>query len=251
MKHLAKKYFGSENPVGKTLLRNNGAVFNVTGVLDEIPENSHLKFDFLVSFQTYEKIIGKSLISNNWLDNGYDTYFVLKENTNLEQLNKKLEKYDKAHEGHNWSFHLQPMADIHFNRQIEGTGNQGTLFIFITIGIFILIIAGFNYMNLFIAHYRAHTKDIGIRRVLGVTRTQLAIQFLGESFLLVLLSFLFSFVIIWMVLPWFSNFIGEKLDIKAVFAYKVLIVSVCTMCLMTLIAGIYLALYLSGLKIID
>ncbi len=246
----AVKYFGESDPVGKVMAMNNGTVFNVTGVLKEIPENSHLKFNFLVSFQTLEAMNGESLVSNNWLNNGYRTYLVLHENSNIQKLDAKLKKYDiDGFNGKKWSFHLQPLADIHFNRQIKGTGDKGTLFIFISVGFFILFIAGFNYMNLYIAHYRARTKNIGIRKVSGATRTQLIAQFLSESFLLVFISYLASLLLVWLVLPLFDNFIDEELDFGSLLNYKLLITGFGVVFLMALIAGAYPAFYLSGLRI--
>jgi len=249
---MAKKYFGEENPIGKTLEDKDGVAYQVTGITENVPENSHLKFDFLISFQTLESLNGRSLISENWLNNSYDTYLVLNKNTNLKELDKKLRKYDV--EGFNdkmWSFHLQPLTDIHFNRQISGTGNKGTLFIFISVGIFILLIAGFNYMNLYIAHYRARTKNVGIERVSGATRTQLIFQFLTETFLLVLISFITSIIVVALVLPFFNDFVGEQLLFSSLWNYKIIGISFCVVFFMALISGTYPAIYLSGLQIIS
>jgi putative ABC transport system permease protein len=249
---MAKKYFGDINPIGKTIVRNDETTLTVTGVLEDVPENSHLKFDFLVSYQTIEKLEGRSLLSNNWLNNSYTTYLVLKENTNIEELDGKLRKYDvEGFNGQKWSFHLQPLTDIHFNRLIGGTGNKGTIFIFISVGCFILFIAGFNYMNLFIAHYRTRTKNIGIMKILGVSRSALTIQFLSESFLLVFASFLISLVVAWLVLPLFNTFIGEHLSFSSFWNFNVIAGGIGVILLMTIIAGMYPALYLSRLKIID
>ncbi len=251
-KKMAGKYFGEADPIGKTMVMNSGTAFNVTGVLKEVPENSHLKFNFLVSFQTLESMNGESLLSNNWLNNGYRTYLVLHGNTNVQELDAKLKKYDvDGFNGKKWSFHLQPLADIHFNRQIKGTGDKGTLFIFISVGFFILFVAGFNYMNLYIAHYRGRTKNIGIRRVSGATRTQLILQFLSESFLLVFISYLASVFLVWLVLPLFNDFIGEELDFRSLLNYKLFITGLGVVFLMALIAGAYPAFYLSGLQIIN
>ena len=126
------------------------------------------------------------------------------EDINLDNLDRKLRKYDV--DGFNdkkWSFHLQPLLDIHFNRQISGTGDKGTLFIFISVGVFILCIACFNYMNLYIAHYRSSIKNISIRKVIGASRFQLIQQFLSESFAMVIVSYLVSLIIVWLFLPLF------------------------------------------------
>src|SRR5258706_5273297 len=251
-KKMAGKYFGEADPIGKTMVMNSGTAFNVTGVLKEVPENSHLKFNFLVSFQTLESMNGESLLSNNWLNNGYRTYLVLHGNTNVQELDAKLKKYDvDGFNGKKWSFHLQPLADIHFNRQIKGTGDKGTLFIFISVGFFILFVAGFNYMNLYIAYYRSRTKNIGIRRVSGATRTQLILQFLSESFLLVLISYCLSVAFVWLTLPFFNDFIGDQLNFRALWNLPVLIAGLGVILAMALIAGAYPAFYLSGLQIIN
>jgi putative ABC transport system permease protein len=249
---MAKKYFGMDDPSGKIISTNTGTIFNITGVMKQIPENSHLKFDFVVSFKTLEAMQGGSLLSTSWLQNSYVTYLLLNKNFNLKALDYKLRKYDvDGFNGKKWSFHLQPLSDIHFNRQIKGTGDKSTLFIFISVGFFLLFITGFNYMNLFVAHYRARTKNIGIRRISGATRPQIIAQFLSESFLLIFISYLLSVVIVWMVLPVFNHLIGEQLDIRFLWTRNALAASFATIALMAAIAGLYPAIYLSGLQIID
>lgn len=247
---LANKYFGNNDPLGKTFTKNDGKLFHVTGVLADIPENSHLRFDMLIAFNTIEAINGKSLLSDNWLNNGYRTYLTLQNNTSPQDLDAILHKYDV--EGFNkqkWSFHLQPLADIHFNKLIKGTGDKNTLFIFVSAGAFILFIAAFNAMNLYIAHYRSRSKNISIRRITGATRLQLLLQFQTESLMLVLISFSIALLLACLMLPVFNNFIGIHLSYKALFKYQALTAGVGIIILTTVIAGLYPALYLSGLQI--
>jgi putative ABC transport system permease protein len=249
---LAKKYFGDDDATGKTLVTNEGRLFRVTGVLSEIPENSHLKFDVLISFNTLEALNGGTLLTDNWLNNGYRTYVTLHEHTDLHALDAKLRKYDIAgFNGQTWSFHLQPLKDIHFNRQIRGTGDKGSVFIFISVGVFILFISAFNYMNLYIAHYRSRTKNIGMRRISGATRGQLVLQFFSESFMLVFISFLISLFLVWAILPLFNNFVGERLQFHSLWNFWVTMCVIGVVILMAFISGIYPALYLSGLQIIN
>jgi len=249
---MALKYFGEEDPVGKSLFMNDGTVLNVTGILEKVPENSHLKFDFLVSFKTIESMNGNSLIDQNWMHNSYRTYLILKENTNLSEFDTKLTKYDvDGFNGKKWSFHVQPLADIHFNKQIRGTGDKETLYILITVGFLILCLTGFNYMNLYIAHYMSHIKNIAVRRFSGADRKQLMLQFMGESFLLVLISYLLSIVIVFLILPVFNQLTGEQIDFRSLWHFKVLASSIGIVFLMALISGMYPAYYLSGLQIID
>lgn len=246
---IASKYFGEENPIGKELLTNDEKQFTVVGVLEDIPANSHLQFDMLVSFKTLELKLGRNLLSDNWLNNPYRTYLTLQENTDLDQLDRKLRKYDvDGFNGKKWSFHLQPLFDIHFNRQIWGTGNLGSLFIFGSVGIFILLIACFNYLNLYIAHYRSRSKNVSVRKVIGATPTQLMTQFLSESFYFVLFAYLLSIGLVGQVLPLFNDFIGQELDFYTLFRPITLATALGIIVTMSLLSGIYPALYLSRLN---
>ena len=249
---LAKKYFGDDDAMGQTLITNEGKLFHITGVLSEIPENSHLKFDMLISFSTLEALNGGTLLTDNWLNNSYRTYLMLHRSANLRMLDAKLRKYDvDGFNGRKWSFHLQPLEDIHFNRQIGGSGDKGSVFIFISAGVFILLIAAFNYMNLYIAHYRGRAKNIGMRRISGATRGQLLVQFFSESFLLVFISYLVSLCLVWLLIPIFNNFVGEQLRFRSLWSHRMIACGLGVVLLMSLISGIYPALYLSGLQIIN
>jgi putative ABC transport system permease protein len=250
---MSRKYFGVENPIGKELEVNDGRQLIVSGVLKEVPKNSHLQFDFLVSFKTLESIQGRSLLSDNWLNNSFKTYLTLNENTDLKQLDVKLRKYDiEGFNGKTWTFHLQPLFDIHFdNKMLYGTGEKGTILIFITVGLFILFIASFNYLNLYISHYRTRLKDVSIRTVAGATRWLLIRQFFSESFLLVFISYLISLALVWLMIPIFDAFFKQILDFQVLWSFRFFIASLVLVILMALIAGAYPAVYLTRLHLID
>ncbi len=250
---MARKYFGEEDPMGKELEVNDGRQLTVTGILKEIPENSHLQFDFLVSFKTLESIQGRSLLSDNWLNNSFKTYLTLNENTDLKQLDAKLRKYDiEGFNGKTWTFHLQPLFEIHFNnKMLYGTGEKGTILIFITVGLFILFIASFNYLNLYISHYRTRLKDVSIRKVAGASRWLLIRQFFNESFLLVFISYLISLALVWLIIPLFGSFFKQILDFQVIWSLRFFIASLVLVILMALIAGAYPALYLTRLHLLD
>jgi putative ABC transport system permease protein len=251
-KAKARKYFGKEDPMGMTMELNDGKQFRVTGVLEDIPGNSHLQFDFLASFKTLESVIGRSLISENWLNNSYRTYLTLHENTDLRLLDAKLRNYDiEGFNGNTWTFHLQPLYDIHFNRQTWGTGDKGTLFIFFTAGIFILFIACFNYLNLYIAHYRTRIRDVSIRKILGAKRILLIRQFFSESLLLVLISYLVAIVIVWFVLPLFNTTLEQSLNFRSLWTMQVLLISLGLILLMAFVSGVYPAFSLSKFQLTD
>ena len=141
--------------------------------------------------------------------------------------------------GKNGPSSLQPLADIHFNREIMGSGNKETLIILITVGIFILFITGFNFMNLYIAHYRASDKSIAIRRFRD-RPAQLMHQLLTETFILVLISLILSLLFIRLVLPLFNNLVGEQLRFRSLANLKMIINIFCIILAMAFIAGFIL-----------
>ena len=249
---MARKYFGKDNPMGNLMTLNDGRQLTVTGILEQIPGNSHLQFDFLVSFKTLEAILERSLLSENWLHNSYRTYLTLHENSDLELLDTKLRAYDiDGFNGNTWSFHLQPLYDIHFNRQIRGTGDKGTLYIFFTAGIFILFIACFNYLNLYIAHYRTRFRDVSVRKLFGARRPLLIRQYFSESLVLVLISYLVAVGVVRLVLPLFNSTLEQDLDFHSVWNPQVVLASLGLILLMAFISGIYPALSLSRYPVAD
>ena len=250
---MARKYFGEEDAMGKDLEVNDGRQLTVTGILKEIPENSHLQFDFLISFTTLESIQGRSLLSDNWLNNSFRTYLTLNENTDLKQFDEKLKKYDiEGFNGKTWSFHIQPLFDIHFdNQMLFGSGDRGTLFIFITVGLFILFIASFNYLNLYISLYRTRLKDVAIRKIAGASRWLLIRQFFSESFLLVFISYLASLALVWLIIPVFHSFFKQMLDFQVIWSSRFFILSFALVILMAIIVGAYPAIYLTRLHLLN
>jgi len=250
---IAHKYFGEEDPMGKTMELNDGRQLTITGILKEMPENSHLQFDFLVSFKTLEAILGRSLLSDNWLNNSYRTYLTLHENTDLKQFDAKLRKYDiEGFNGNTWTFHLQPLYDIHFNNQMMyGTGDKGTILIFITVGLFILFIACFNYLNLYISHYRTRLKDISIRKINGASKYLLIRQFFSESLILILISYLLSLAIVWLIMQLFHPFFKQILNFQVIWSFQFFLVSLGLIVLMAFIAGAYPAIYLSRFHLLN
>ncbi len=250
---MAQKYFGDEDPMGKVLEMNDGRLLTVTGILKEIPENSHLQFDFLLSFKTLESILGRSLLSDNWLNNSYTTYLTLAGNTDLKQFDVKLRKYDiDGHNGKTWSFHVQPLFDIHFDNQLSyGTGDKGTILIFITVGLFILFIASFNYLNLYISHYRTRLKDVSVRKVAGASKWLLIRQFFSESFLIVFISWIVSLVMVWLIIPLFGSFFKQILNFQVIWSLQFFIASFALVILMAVIAGAYPAFYLTQMHLLN
>jgi putative ABC transport system permease protein len=265
---IANKYFGNENPVGKTLkLDSYGGSVIVTGVFKEVSDNSHFKFDMLVSMLGNEG----SKTSDGWLSMNYFTYLVLEEGATAAQVEAKLpdmvERYmgpevirflgvnldEFRAKGNSLGLYLQPLTDIHlhsshFMQDIEPQGDIKYVYIFAAIALFVLLIACINFMNLSTARSARRAKEVGIRKALGSLKEQLITQFITESVLLTLLAALIAVFVVEASLPFFSAITGKKL-VLTYFGDATLVLTLLSICVLVgLIAGSYPAFYLSSFK---
>lgn len=228
---MAHKYFGNENPLGKFLRYDNRVDYKITGVLKNIPRQSHLQFDFLASLLTQPR--SQSPV---WISNSYYTYLLLQDKYAPQQLEAKfpalVKKYvapqieqaiGKSFEeaiaaGAKYDFYLQALPSIYLHSAAENdlavTSDRKYVYILTAIAIFILLIAGINFMNLATARSSNRAKEVGLRKVLGSERRQLIKQFLGESILLSLLALLIAIFLIEMLLPLFNNLAGKELSLR-------------------------------------
>ena len=249
---MAEKYFGSEDPVGKTLTMDNNTDFQVSGVFENIPPNSHLRFDFLGQFETFIKISGWS---TRWFDHNYFTYVQLEENAHHRDVAPKISGYmKKINPETNTTFLLQPVKDIHLhsNFAIDLGGKSENrakyVYMFSVIALFVLLIACMNFMNLTTARASRRSLEIGMRKVVGARRTNLIRQFLGESILVSFLSLLMAVGLVLLVLPAFNAISGKELSLAA-FDTGLLAASLIGIALVTgILAGSYPAFLLSGVK---
>ncbi len=219
---LAKKYFGAENPVGKTVVLNGGPL-TVTGVFLDVAENSHIHFDGLVSFNTFRDHFNYT----DWEAPGYYNYVLLAPHADPQKLEAKfpalIEKYiGKKEKALNLAmqFHLEPITDIHLRptaAESEAQGSRQMLYLLSALGLFILTIAWINYINLSTAKSIERAKEVGVRKVAGATRWQLAGQFMLESILVNLLALLMTIVIVGLTGRYFDQFVGKGIS-KAFYA---------------------------------
>jgi putative ABC transport system permease protein len=211
---IAKKYFESSRALNKTIFVN-GRACTVTGVLKNIPGNSHIKFDFLIS-------LDKGFEYDNWSWPEFHNYILLKPGVNPADLEAKLPAFTKKHTEERLKslkfsneFHLQPVKDIHlksdYRQELEVNGNETTVYFLSLLGVLILIIAWINYINLSTAKSMERAMEVGLRKVSGASRFQLAIQFLFEAFIVNTAAALVSIIIIAAVAPYFDQLTGKPL----------------------------------------
>ncbi len=251
-KAKAVSYFGDADPIGKEIriLSGYNRPFKVTGIIEDVPENTHYKFDILMSL----KSIQDRLDDDGWNGFNYYTYLRLDPNTNLEELNKKLPELSRKYIGDESTlvFNLQPLETIHlfsdFTYEPEIHGNHKAVSFLVIISIFVLVIAWVNYVNLSTAKAVDRAKEVGLRKVIGAHKKQLIYQFLIESLIINFLGSLIAIVIAELVLPYFNNLIDKEIA-QHVWNQKTFLLTVLVFFLIgTFVSGFYPALVLSGFR---
>ena len=256
----AEKYFGEKNPMGKILLDAEDNQFKVTGVMEDLPANSHLKFDGLFSATTLAARMGEDRFNTtepvSFWNIGLYAYVLLKENSSIDAIHNKFpsfyDKYMKSiGDQINSSFTLMstPLADTHFEGNYsadEPKGNKMYLYIFSAVGLFILTIAAINYMNMATARSVKRAKEVGIRKVAGAHRKQLINQFLSESVILTFIGLVIAFVVVYLLFPNFQTLIGKDLEYTALFNLGLWLEVIGAALIIGLVAGSYPAFYLSS-----
>lgn len=220
-KNKVNKYFGNEDPIGKYISIKNKASekrdYIVTGILEDIPGNSHFKFDFLISYNKQYSNYVKDYDQNAWGSFSYKTYVLLEKKVNLGEIETSIKRTVEKHSGKqaNFEYHLQPLTAIHLggniNHEIDPNSDIRYIYLFSAIAFFILLIACFNYMNLATAKSAKRAMEVGIRKVVGAKRINLIRQFIGESIVFTVISLIISMVIVYLTLPAFSKFIDRKI----------------------------------------
>jgi len=254
---LAKRIFKDVNPVGKSLVLNGNMNLMVTGIAKNPPTNSHIKFDALVSFNTYSEQEG---FYGRWDGNfSYYTYLEFQEGISPDIINPKMEnvfneKLNKDIESMGWKILpiCEQLKDVYLRSDLQDnyfeTGNLKTVYIFIAIAIFILAIACINFMNLSTALSFKRTKEIAVRKVVGATRRKIIGQFLNESVLLSFIALIVALIFIETFMPTFNGLFGKELKLYTKSNID-LIISIPVIALfLGLISGSYPALIMSGFK---
>jgi len=253
----AKKYFGNENPIGKTVLLTEGKfVATVTGIMQDMPENSQIKGDMLVSMTTLTEQFNKDL-DNQWGNYSDKAFILLKPGTNAKALQAKLPAFLERRDGDEMkkqqmfpTLFLEPLRDVYLRstRDESKTGNISNVYIFSLVAIFILLIACFNFVNLTTARSAERAKEVGMRKVVGATKIQLARQFIGESIILCLIAFVLSVILSALLLPLFNTLSGKIIS-HNIFTHPSYLLTLFLMAIgIGILAGIYPALVLSSFQ---
>ena len=250
----ARKYFGSTSPIGKTLRMEEQIVFEVTGVMKDLPAQSHFKIDMLASLSTF-RIMQRGQFPQTWIWNPCWTYVQLHENITQAQLEAQLPDFHLRQyadfKDQKIELYLQPLVEIHLNShhdyEMHPNGKLTYIRILATIGLFVLILACINFMNLATASSSGRGREIGMKKVAGARRRQLRVQFLGESLIITFLAILLSAIFVELLLPAFNNFTGKTIDTGIVIHPLSLVVGFCLLLVVGLLSGSYPAFFLSQL----
>ena len=263
---LAKRLFNNKDVVGKTLQFGFlEAPLKITAVIKDHPGNSSFDFGSVMSESTFLADTGyKNAMSIDWLSNNFLVYALLKQDANpasvASQLSKMVHDHYTAPAGTDYSFSLQPLKDVHLRSEniVDGARNSNVnaiakgsvtyIRIFSFIALFILLIAGINYMNLTTAGASSRLKEIGVRKTVGALQHNLIRQFLFESLLITVLAFLLSIAVVNLVLPAFNQFANKQLSLNLSSDYRIWLYAISFAIITGLLSGSYPALMLSRFR---
>ncbi len=253
---MARKYFGDENPINKTITVI-GKEMIVSGICEDSPKNSQIKFDFVTQFLN----LGNNVKEEQWWTANWITYFLLNNDENINQLEQQINAYMQTDAirsqvgsvGESYlNYHLQPLLDVHLKSDLAGfepNGNMTYIYIFIIISLLILLIASANYTNLATAQSASRSGEIGMRKVMGASKRQVFLQFISESTTITFIAAGLALFVSVLVIPYFNTITGKEftrlellqpIPITLLFLFCIIV---------SFLAGLYPALVLSGAEI--
>ncbi len=261
----AKKYFGDKDPMGQRMnVESDTVLYTVTGVIQNVPDNSHIKFDMLASMSTYPGQANDQF----WISHNFYTYIVTSDGTDKNILQEKFQemiiKYvgpqlqeiigqtidDFRKAGNDFSYVLEPLKDIHLKGatqyNLEPPGSLTTVYIFAVIAILILLVAIINYVNLATAKSAGRAKEVGVRKVSGANKQGLIIQFLGESLIIVAIATLIALSLVYIITPGFNQLIGKELSFSMIGNIVGILSLIALVIIIGISSGIYPAFVLAS-----
>lgn len=258
---VSRRFFGDEDPVGKTFEVNN-QTYMVTGVVEDLPETTHLRYNGMLAMhsannQQFAYSLDPQLF---WNINMNYTYVQLHDGAEMETVLNNMEAFNEKYIdpvggfiGGSMTFVATPLRDTHFTRVLmaASTGNKTTLLIFTVVAVFLVVIAAVNYTNLATARASKRAREIGLRKVSGATRKQMITQFLSESILVAVISLLISLLLVQILLPGFNTLADINLSLSHMLQGKILVQIIAITLVTGLISGAYPAFFLSRMKPVD
>ena len=254
---IARKYFGEKTAIGQIVNLDNQFDLKVTGLIKDVPGNTHLPFLFAVSFETVKKDLKGAMSNFYWIMSGSFAYIVIPQNYSILQLEKKMPAFIEKNWGKNIAkeavLPFQQLKDIHFdqrylNNTISPTTSRETYWALAAVALLIIIIASINFINLATAQAIKRAKEVGIRKVLGSNRSQLIRQFLSETAAIVLLSVLLSLIVTGIFLPQAAKWLDIKIDIRQLGEPAVIGLLASITVMVILLAGLYPAFVQSSFR---
>lgn len=255
---MAEKYFGTQNPVGKTI-RFNDTDLLVTGVLKVLPSNTHMQFDFVIPMSgfKYSGVFRNFSVLNSWNIDWFWNYLLVSDPGAVDKITKGItslaqEQNPQQTKDHNVKFALQHLQDIHlfsdfdYNTDISTNSNLTNLYILVSIGVLVLIISSINFINLSMASAARRYKEIGVSKVLGAMKSQLQMQYLLEAVLICVMSFMLATGVTNLILPLFSSWAGVNVTLEN--NYGIIILLVLFAIVLGMISGAYPAFFMSSLE---
>jgi len=258
---MAKRYFGEEDPLGKTMRLNNERDFTITGIAKNVPTNSQIKFDMLCSFET--RCAEDSELAEEWMYFSNVTFLLLEENSDYKKLESIFPTFVDNHMGERLAafgmginYFLQPLTSMHLYSDLEyddfaSTGNITYVYLFSGIALFVLLIACFNFINLTTARASARAREVGLRKTLGAHKGKLIIQFLSESVIYCVFSIILAILILEMALPIINPIIGTDLSPASIGIPSFILILLLVAIGVGVLAGSYPAFILSAFKPIN
>src|SRR5215203_73898 len=254
---MAKKYFGSEPAINKTITAF-GKDLTVSGICEDAPQNSQIKFDFVTQFFN----LSNRLKEEKWWEANWITYLLVRDKKDIQQLQTQIAAYMKTAEvrtearvqGNNYlTFHLEPLKTVHLRSSLAGfepNGNMSYIYMFGIIALLILIIASANYTNLATAQSTGRGNEIGMRKVLGASKKQVFFQFIGESTIITFLAAVLALAAGVLLIPYFNNVTGKEFTSETLLQPVPIISLVLFATIVSFFAGFYPAMILSGTKVL-
>jgi putative ABC transport system permease protein len=255
-KKLAKKYFGDENPIGKTITVDNRLDLKVTAIMDDIPANTARKAEIYTSFLSLNAFDKWLSGDDSWggISTEMQCFVKLRPGIQVAQVEAVMPAYVQKFRANNKNVHvykLQPLTDMHFDSRYDGVISKKNIWALAIIGIFLIVTACFNFINLATAQALNRSREVGVRKVLGSHKSQIVNQFISETGLITLVSIFCSLALAKGILPWFNEIFNTQINSDFMWNTQLLIFIPILLFVITLLAGLYPALLLSGFKPIN